>query len=587
MKVMQKDGSVLSLDGKEALSVLRHSCAHILAQAVGRLYPEAKFAYGSATEKGFYCDIDFGETKLGVGDLPAIEKEMETIVKENLPFKVFSLPKKDAAELMQSRGEIYKTEHIAELSDEMVSFYRQGEYIDMCIGPHITFTKAIKAFRLIGVSGAYWKNDADNVMLTRICGTAYFTKAELEQALKNEEEAQKRDHRKIGKEMQLFLLSGEGLGFPFFLPNGLIVKNALIDYWRELHRKHGYMEISTPIILNRSLWEQSGHWAHYRDTMYRLSIDGEEHCIKPMNCPGGILVYQSRPHSYKEFPLRVGELGIVHRNELRGTLHGLFRVRSFTQDDAHIFMTKEQITSEISEIIRLIHEVYQKFGFSYQIELSTRPENSMGSDADWEAAINGLQNALESLKLSYQIHEGDGAFYGPKIDFHLTDCLGRSWQCGTIQLDFQLPQQFDLHYVDENGERKRPIMLHRVCLGSIERFIGILIEHYAGRFPTWLAPIQVKVLAVSQQAKAYAKQVESILEEAGIRVEPEQRNEKLGHLIREAQYQKRIPYILIVGEKELEQNTVSVRYRDGGDRPESMALADFLAMLQTEIKNRS
>ena len=463
MKIVYKDGSVDECPADQELEVIRHTAAHIMAQAVKRLYPEADFGYGPATEKGFYYDIDMGDTKLSVEDLPAIEDEMRKIVKENLPIKPSILPRPEAIALMQERGEKYKVEHIDDLpEDAEISFYTQGEYVDMCTGPHLRYTKALKAFKLMSISGAYWKNNAENKMLTRIYGTAFATQAELDEYLKMLEEAEKRDHRKIGKEMDLYMFRDEAPGFPFFLPKGMELKNTLIQYWREIHREAGYVEVSTPLIMNRQLWETSGHWDHYKDNMYSTVIDEEPFCIKPMNCPGGVMVYQNKPHSYKELPLRVGELGIVHRHELKGALHGLFRVRCFTQDDAHIFMTPEQIPSEIAGVVHLIDQVYSKFGFSYFVELSTRPEDSMGSDEDWEKATNGLIEALNSLGMEYIVNEGDGAFYGPKIDFHLRDSLGRTWKCGTIQLDFQMPLNFDLEYVDHDGTRKRPIMIHRV-----------------------------------------------------------------------------------------------------------------------------
>ena len=514
MKVIYNDGHVAECPEDEELHVIRHTAAHILAQAVKRLYPDAHFAYGPATEKGFYYDVDLGDKKLSDEDLPAIEAEMAKIVKENLPIKPFVLSREEAVKLMEERGETYKVEHIGDLpEDAVLSFYQQGEYIDMCVGPHLTYTKALKAFKLTQLSGAYWKNDKNNIMLTRIGGTAFRTREELEEYNKLMEEAARRDHRRIGKEMNLFMLCDEGPGFPFFLPKGMALKNALIDYWREIHYKANYVEVSTPLIMNRHLWETSGHWDHYKDNMYATKIDGEDYCIKPMNCPGGVMVYRSQPHSYRELPLRVGELGLVHRHELKGALHGLFRVRCFTQDDAHIFMRPDQITDEIIGVVGLINQVYSKFGFDYFVELSTRPENSMGSDEDWEAATNGLIKALEKLNMPYIVNEGDGAFYGPKIDFHLRDSLGRTWQCGTIQLDFQMPLNFGLEYIAEDGSRQRPIMIHRVCFGSIERFIGILTEHFAGKFPTWLAPTQVKVLPVSDKSMDYAKEVYEALRE--------------------------------------------------------------------------
>ena len=587
MKVIYNDGHVAECPEDEELHVIRHTAAHILAQAVKRLYPEARFAYGPATEKGFYYDVDLGDKKLSDEDLPAIEAEMAKIVKENLPIKPFVLSREDAVKLMKERGEIYKVEHIGDLpEDAVLSFYQQGEYIDMCIGPHLTYTKALKAFKLTQLSGAYWKNDKNNIMLTRIGGTAFRTREELEEYNKLMEEAARRDHRRIGKEMNLFMLCDEGPGFPFFLPKGMALKNALIDYWREIHYKANYVEVSTPLIMNRHLWETSGHWDHYKDNMYATKIDGEDYCIKPMNCPGGVMVYRSQPHSYRELPLRVGELGLVHRHELKGALHGLFRVRCFTQDDAHIFMRPDQITDEIIGVVGLINQVYSKFGFDYFVELSTRPENSMGSDEDWEAATNGLIKALEKLNMPYIVNEGDGAFYGPKIDFHLRDSLGRTWQCGTIQLDFQMPLNFGLEYIAEDGSRQRPIMIHRVCFGSIERFIGILTEHFAGKFPTWLAPTQVKVLPVSDKSMDYAKEVYEALREKMIRCELDTRNEKIGYKIREARQVDRVPYMLIIGAKEVETNTVSVRDRDT-DETVTMTLDEFLGKLCKQIEERA
>ncbi len=587
MKVIYNDGHVAECPEDEELHVIRHTAAHILAQAVKRLYPEARFAYGPATEKGFYYDVDLGDKKLSDEDLPAIEAEMAKIVKENLPIKPFVLSREDAVKLMEERGEIYKVEHIGDLpEDAVLSFYQQGEYIDMCVGPHLTYTKALKAFKLTQLSGAYWKNDKNNIMLTRIGGTAFRTREELEEYNKLMEEAARRDHRRIGKEMNLFMLCDEGPGFPFFLPKGMALKNALIDYWRDIHYKANYVEVSTPLIMNRHLWETSGHWDHYKDNMYATKIDGEDYCIKPMNCPGGVMVYRSQPHSYRELPLRVGELGLVHRHELKGALHGLFRVRCFTQDDAHIFMRPDQITDEIIGVVGLINQVYSKFGFDYFVELSTRPENSMGSDEDWEAATNGLIKALEKLNMPYIVNEGDGAFYGPKIDFHLRDSLGRTWQCGTIQLDFQMPLNFGLEYIAEDGSRQRPIMIHRVCFGSIERFIGILTEHFAGKFPTWLAPTQVKVLPVSDKSMDYAKEVYEALREKMIRCELDTRNEKIGYKIREARQVDRVPYMLIIGAKEVETNTVSVRDRDT-DETVTMTLDEFLGKLCKQIEERA
>ena len=587
MKVIYKDGHAAECPQDEELHVIRHTAAHILAQAVKRLYPQARFAYGPATEKGFYYDVDLGETKLSDEDFPAIEAEMAKIVKENLPIKPFILSREDAIKLMQERGEIYKVEHIGDLpEDAELSFFQQGEYVDMCVGPHLCYTKALKAFKITQLSGAYWKNDKNNIMLTRIGGIAFRNQDELQAHLKLMEEAERRDHRRIGKEMGLFMLCDEGPGFPFFLPKGMALKNALIDYWRDIHYANGYVEVQTPLIMNRHLWETSGHWDHYKDNMYATKIDGEDFCIKPMNCPGGVMVYRSQPHSYRDLPLRVGELGLVHRHELKGALHGLFRVRCFTQDDAHIFMTPEQIPDEIAGVVHLINQVYTKFGFDYFVELSTRPENSMGSDEDWEAATNGLKAALERLGMPYILNEGDGAFYGPKIDFHLRDSLGRTWQCGTIQLDFQMPLNFGLEYVAEDGTKKRPIMIHRVCYGSIERFIGILTEHFAGKFPTWLAPVQVKVLPVSDKSMDYAREVADALKAQKVRCELDDRNEKIGYKIREARQIDRVPYMLIIGEKEIESRTVSVRDR-ATDQTTNMTLEAFSEKLRREIEERA
>lgn len=587
MKIIYNDGHVAECPVEEELHVSRHTCAHVMAQAIKRLYPNADFAYGPATEKGFYYDVDLGDVKLSDEDLLSIEKEMKKIIKENLPIRPFILPREEAIKLMQERGEKYKVEHIGDLpEDAVISFYQQGEYVDMCIGPHLCYTKAIKAFKITQQSGAYWKGDKANKMLTRINGIAFRTQEELDAHLKLMEEAERRDHRRIGKEMNLFMLADEGPGFPFFLPKGMALKNALIDYWRDIHYRDGYVEVSTPMIMNRKLWETSGHWDHYKNNMYSTVIDDEIYCIKPMNCPGGVMVYRAQPHSYKELPMRVGELGLVHRHELKGALHGLFRVRCFTQDDAHIFMRRDQIEEEIMGVVHLINEVYQKFGFKYFIELSTRPEDSMGSDEDWEAATQGLKGALDKLGLPYTVNEGDGAFYGPKIDFHLEDSIGRTWQCGTIQLDFQMPLNFGLEYVDENGEKQRPIMIHRVCFGSIERFIGILTEHFAGKFPVWLAPTQVKVLLVSEKSEAWGQEVYEALKAAKVRVEFDNRNEKIGYKIRQAQLVDRVPYMVIIGEKEAEDKTVSLRYRDT-TATEVMTLDDFIAKVVTETRERA
>ena len=586
MKIIYNNGVVGECPAEDELHVIRHSAAHILAQAVKNLYPGAHFAYGPATEKGFYYDVDLGDVKLSDEDLPAIEKEMQAIVKKNLPIKPFTLSREEAVRLMEERGEKYKVEHIGDLpEDAVLTFYQQGDYIDMCVGPHLCYTKALKAFKLTALSGAYWKNDKNNKMLTRINGIAFRNGEELQEYLKMLEEAEKRDHRKIGKEMGLFMLCEEGPGFPFFLPKGMQLKNALIDYWRDIHYAADYVEVSTPMMMNRHLWETSGHWDHYKDNMYATKIDDEDFCIKPMNCPGGVMVYRSQPHSYRDLPLRCGELGLVHRHELKGALHGLFRVRCFTQDDAHIFMTREQIPDEIAGVVKLINQVYSKFGFEYFVELSTRPADSMGSDEDWEDATNGLKAALEKLNMPYIINEGDGAFYGPKIDFHLRDCLGRTWQCGTIQLDFQMPLNFQLEYVAEDGTKKRPIMIHRVCYGSIERFIGILTEHFAGKFPTWLAPVQVKVLPVSEKSMDYATKVYQQLKDAKIRVELDDRNEKIGYKIRSARQIDRVPYMLILGEKEVQEGTVSVRDR-ATDQTITCSLEEFMMKLSAEIKDR-
>lgn len=586
MKVIERDGTVKECEPEQELHVLRHTAAHVMAQAIKRLYPEADFAFGPATERGFYYDVDLGGTKLTDEDLLKIEDEMHIIVKENLPIKPFILPREEAAELLKARNEKYKLEHIDDLpEDAVISFYQQGEYIDMCVGPHLCYTKALKAFKITQQSGAYWRGDKNNRMLTRINGIAFKNQSELEEYLKLREEAERRDHRKIGKAMELFMFSDVGPGFPFFLPKGMEIKNALIEYWHEIHAKNGYSEVSTPMIMSRSLWETSGHWEHYKDNMYTTQIDEEDYCVKPMNCPGGVLVYRSRPHSYRELPIRLGELGLVHRHEMRGALHGLFRVRCFTQDDAHIFMTKEQITDEIAGVINLINEVYTKFGFKYTVELSTRPEDSMGSDEDWDNATNALITALESKGLPYEVNEGDGAFYGPKIDFHLEDSLGRTWQCGTIQLDFQMPLNFQLEYIDENGLKQRPVMIHRVCFGSMERFIGILTEHYAGKFPVWLAPVQVKVLSVSDKNLEYAEKVYQKLSELGVRCELDSRNEKIGYMIREARQIDRVPYMLIIGGREAENETVSVRDRET-DQTENMSFQEFAERIHNEITKR-
>jgi threonyl-tRNA synthetase len=560
--------------GKE---VFRHTTAHILAQAVKRLYPETKLAIGPAIPDGFYYDFD-RETPFTEEELGLLEKEMQKIVKEGLEITRFTLSRQEALELMEERGEDYKKELISDLpEDEVLSFYQQGEYVDLCAGPHLMSVKPVKAFHLTKAAGAYWRGNEKNKMLTRIYGTSFPKKADLKEYLEGLEEAKKRDHRKLGKELGLFAMMEEGPGFPFFLPKGMVLKNLLIDYWRKVHEREGYVEISTPMMLNRSLWETSGHWDHYKENMYTTTIEGEEYAIKPMNCPGGMLVYQSEPRSYRDLPLRIGELGQVHRHEKSGALHGLMRVRCFTQDDAHIFMTKEQILPEIKGVVGLIDEVYTMFGFKYHVELSTRPEDSMGSDQDWEDATEGLRLALEEMEIPYEVNEGDGAFYGPKIDFHLEDSIGRTWQCGTIQLDFQLPLRFQAEYTGEDGQKHRPIMIHRVVFGSVERFIGILTEHYAGKFPFWLAPVQVKVLPVSRKHSSYAQKVVGLLKKEGIRAELDLRDEKIGYKIREAQLEK-IPYMMIVGEREEEQAVISLRSREDGDVG-TMTIEEFLEQI--------
>ena len=577
--------NILTAKDEKGLAALRHTTSHVMAQAVKRLYPNTKLAIGPSIADGFYYDMEF-ETPLTSDDFEKIEAEMKKIVKEDLKIERFTLPREKAIEFMKEKEEPYKVELIEDLPEgEEISFYQQGEFVDLCAGPHLMSTKEVgKAFKIMSLAGAYWRGDEHNQMLTRLYATAFAKKDELEAYITMMEEAKKRDHRKLGKELGLFMMHEAGPGFPFFLPKGMVLKNTLLDYWREIHRKAGYVEISTPVILNRSLWETSGHWDHYKNNMYTTVIDGEDYAIKPMNCPGGVLVYASEPRSYRDLPLRMGELGLVHRHEKSGQLHGLMRVRCFTQDDAHIFMTPEQIKDEIKGVAGLINEVYSLFGFQYHVELSTRPEDSMGSDEDWEMATDALRSALDELQLPYVVNEGDGAFYGPKIDFHLVDCIGRTWQCGTIQLDFQLPQRFELEYVGADGEKHRPIMIHRVVFGSIERFIGILIEHFAGAFPTWLAPVQVKVLPISDKYMDYAQNVLNKLTEAGIRAEVDTRAEKIGYKIREAQTAK-IPYMLVVGQKEEEENTVSVRSRAAGDegaRSLDMFIADILKEIETK-----
>ena len=582
MKIKMKDGSMQEATFEEELgrNAFRHTTAHILAQAVKRLYPNTKCAIGPAIADGFYYDFDF-DFHFSEENFAEIEAEMKHIIQQNLQLKHFTADRQKAMRTMEERNETYKMELLKELpEDEEISFYQQGEYLEMCAGPHVAYTSAIKAFKLLSVAGAYWRGDEKNKMLTRIYGTSFPTSDMLENYLNRLEEAKRRDHRKLGKELGLFVLLEEGPGFPFFLPKGLILKNLLIDYWRKIHTREGYVEISTPILLNRQLWETSGHWEHYMDKMYTTLIDEADFAIKPMNCPGGMLVYKMEPHSYREFPMRIGELGLIHRNEKSGTLHGLMRVRCCTQDDAHIFMTPEQIQDEIKGVIRLIDEMYSNFGFNYHVELSTRPDSSIGSDEDWEIATNGLINALNDMGLPYVVNEGDGAFYGPKIDFHLEDSIGRTWQCGTIQLDFQLPQRFEAEYIGEDGNKHRPIMIHRVVFGSIERFIGILIEHFAGKFPLWLSPVQIKILPISNKFNDYAKEIEDILKKEGLRCDIDGRAEKIGYKIRAARLE-RIPYMLVVGEKEIENNTVSVRKRDDGDLG-SMPLNRLLELLREE-----
>lgn len=582
MKIKMKDGSIreTAFEEESGKSAFWHTTAHILAQAVKRLYPAAKCAIGPSIAEGFYYDFEF-DFRFSEENFAEIEEEMKKIVKENLQLRHFTADRKKAMHILEGKNETYKMEMLNELpDDEEISFYQQGEYLEMCAGPHVAYTSAIKAFKLLSVAGAYWRGDEKNKMLTRIYGISFPGEDMLEKYLNQVEEAKKRDHRKLGKESGLFALFEEGPGFPFFLPKGLILKNLLIDYWRKLHTREGYVEISTPIMLNRQLWETSGHWEHYRDNMYTTLIDGADFAIKPMSCPGGMLVYKMEPRSYRELPMRISELGLIHRNEKSGTLHGLMRVRCCTQDDAHIFMTPEQIQDEIKGVARLIDEVYSDFGFKYHVELSTRPENSIGSDEDWEMATEGLKNALGDLKLPYVVNEGDGAFYGPKIDFHLEDSIGRTWQCGTIQLDFQLPQRFDAEYIGEDGKKHRPIMIHRVVFGSIERFMGILIEHFAGKFPLWLSPVQVKILPISDKYIVYGKELEMKLKKAGLRCEVDGRAEKIGWKIRTAQLE-RIPYMLIIGEKEVNADVVSVRSRDGGDLG-SMPIEQLLEVLREE-----
>ncbi len=576
--------SILTFNDEKGKGAFRHTASHIMAQAIKRLYPETKLAIGPSIAEGFYYDVD-RETPFVAEDLEKIEEEMKKIVKENLAIERYTMPRDEAVAYFKEKNEPYKVELIEDLPEgEEISFYSQGEFTDLCAGPHLMTTKPVKAFKLTSLAGAYWRGDEHNKMLQRIYGTAFSKKAELDEYLTRIEEAKKRDHRKLGREQGLFMMREEGPGFPFFLPNGMVLKNTLLDYWRQIHRRAGYVEISTPIILSRKLWETSGHWDHYKENMYTTVIDEEDYAIKPMNCPGGILVYQSEPRSYRDLPIRMGELGIVHRHEKSGQLHGLMRVRCFTQDDAHIFMTPEQIKDEIKGVVQLIDEVYSLFGFKYHVELSTRPEDSMGSDEDWEMATEALRSALDDIGLPYVVNEGDGAFYGPKIDFHLEDSIGRTWQCGTIQLDFQLPLRFELEYTGADGEKHRPIMIHRVVFGSIERFIGILIEHFAGAFPTWLAPVQAKVLPISDKHMEYGMQVLNELREAGIRAEIDTHAEKIGYKIRQSRLEK-VPYMLIVGQKEEEEHKVSMRSRYDGDAG-SMELSAFIDQVCREIRTK-
>jgi len=584
LKIVIKDGSVMDSNEEQGKRALRHTASHILAQAVKRLYPNAKLAIGPAIDNGFYYDFDV-EEPFTMDILEKIEEEMRKIVKEDLRLERSVISREDALKFMEDKGEIYKIELINDLpEDEELVFFKQGNFIELCAGPHVLSTSKVKAFKLLSVAGAYFRGSEKNKMLQRIYGTAFAKKSELTEYLNILEEAKRRDHRKLGKELKLFTLMEEGPGFPFFLPNGVVLKNKLIEYWRELHNKYDYVEIETPMILNKDLWETSGHWSHYKENMYTVNIDDEEFAIKPMNCPGGMLVYKSEVHSYRDLPIRAGELGKVHRHELSGALHGLMRVRAFTQDDAHIFMLPEQIKDEIKGVVKLIDEVYGIFGFKYRVELSTRPENSMGSDEEWQLAESSLHGALDEINMKFKINEGDGAFYGPKIDFHLEDSIGREWQCGTIQLDLQLPQRFDLHYIGSDGEKHRPIVIHRVIFGSIERFIGILIEHFAGKFPTWLSPVQVKILPISELYNDYAKAILTKFVENNIRVSLDGRAEKIGYKIRDAR-NERLPYIIVIGEKEQSLGTISLRSRKNGDEG-SISLDAFISRMTYEIDSK-
>ena len=583
---VEKDSTlnILTFDDDKGKKTYRHTTSHMLAQAVKRLYPDTKLAIGPAIDNGFYYDFDL-EKSFGPEDLEKIEKEMEKIAKEDLRLERFTLPRDEAEKFMEKKGESYKVELIRELPEgEEISFYKQGDFVDLCAGPHLPSTGKVKAFKLLSVAGAYWRGSEKNKMLQRIYGTAFAKKTDLDEYINMLEEAKKRDHRKLGKELDLFMLQDEGPGFPFFLPKGMVIRNILEDFWRKEHRKNGYQEIKTPIILNEELWHRSGHWDHYKENMYFTKIDEQDYAVKPMNCPGGMLVYKRKIHSYRDFPQRVAELGLVHRHELSGALHGLFRVRCFTQDDAHIYMLPEQIKDEIIGVINLIDHFYSLFGFKYKVELSTKPENSMGSDEQWELATDSLKQALQAKGMEYKINEGDGAFYGPKIDFHLQDSIGRTWQCGTIQLDFQMPERFDLSYIGSDGEKHRPVMVHRVVFGSIERFLAILTEHYAGAFPLWLAPVQVKILPVLEKHIEYAQEILEQLEAMEIRAEIDTKNEKIGYKVREAQLEK-VPYMLVVGDKEVENNTVSVRSRKDGDQG-AINFDDFVKKVIDENEKR-
>lgn len=578
---------ILTFDSEDGKHAFWHTASHIMAQAVKRLYPDVKLTIGPSIENGFYYDFDCGDTPFTTEDLEKIEKEMKKIVKEGLVLEKFELSADEATNMMQEKDEPYKVELIAEHAGkgEAISFYKQGEFTELCAGPHLMTVSPVKAFKLTQCTGAYWRADANNKMLCRVYGTAFPKASMLEEYLQMLEEAKKRDHRKLGKELELFTILEEGPGFPFFLPKGMILKNLLVDYWREIHRKAGYYEIATPIILSRTLWERSGHWDHYKENMYTTKIDDEDFAIKPMNCPGGMLVYKTKMRSYKDLPLRMGELGIVHRHELSGALHGLMRVRNFTQDDAHIFMTKGQIKDEIKNVVNLIDSVYKTFGFEYHIELSTQPENSIGAKEDWDIATDALRDAITELGYDYEVNEGDGAFYGPKLDFHLKDCLGRTWQCGTIQLDFQLPERFELEYTGSDGEKHRPIMIHRVVFGSIERFIGIITEHFAGAFPMWLAPVQVKFLPVADRHLDYVNKIKEQFENAGIRCEVDDRSEKVGFKIRNAQLEK-VPYMILAGDKDIENGTISIRSRKNGDEG-ACTVEEFIKRAKEEVANKS